>query len=196
MIYKSEEFYKHWGLFEEVFFLNKRFPQNIFKYKFSNYTFIQFNETMTQEFWDEIRSWNSKNTKEILIAVVEPDPVEYYFREFNCYNMIKLSKTSSYSEYLQRLFEEPPNSPADSIFSNSFVIGWLSDSLEWAIWGERSLEFCIIGSNDPLPTPKTKLDTMDINDILGIVEYEIGRNIVHPHFFETFRKNYDKPRKN
>ncbi|TQE68566.1 hypothetical protein [Leptospira noguchii] len=194
MIFETNKFNEYWNALDKVFFLEKNFPEDVFKIPFSHYGFIEFDESMTSRFWDEIRTWSSEKTKEIIMAVIDPDPVGYYYRVFQRYNMIVLPKEAQYSQYSEALDEEPPNSPADSIFTNSTVIGWIPDSLEWAIWGDRGHEFCVIGSNSKIQIKYTDLDLMEIEDALNIMQAYHRK--LDSSFFETFRANYGEPRKN
>jgi hypothetical protein len=80
--------------------------------------------------------------------VLDPNPVEYFYKEFNYYNWMKLPVNLSPDEYLDVLELGPEESPADAVLYNSYTVIWLPPSMKWAIWGERSYGVCVLGIQD------------------------------------------------
>ena len=66
-------------------------------------------------------------------------------KEFGYYNWLRTSVDISGEDYVNALWTSPESSIADAIITNSNIVVWLSHSLEWAIWGDRELEICILG---------------------------------------------------
>ncbi len=65
----------------------------------------------------------------------------------------------------------PEESPADAIVFNSEVVVWLSPSMKWAIWGERSYGICIVGLSEEISSYKSEscltIDTA-ISDLVSL----------------------------
>ncbi|MCA0971601.1 hypothetical protein LCM20_13420 [Halobacillus litoralis] len=130
----------------EVFNLNEKHPDKVFNQKFSSSKSEEFDWAMSGGFWSQLKSLAAlTNDEYILIAIVEPDPVNYFYKEFNYYNWAKLPLTLSEDEFFDLLEMGPKESPADAMLYNSFKVVWLPPSEEWAAWGNRSDELCVIG---------------------------------------------------
>ncbi|TGM12892.1 hypothetical protein EHQ81_13500 [Leptospira selangorensis] len=190
MIYNREDFDSVWRLVNNAFFLSRRLPEMVFRKLFLYYTFLEFDVAFAKRGWSEMQKLSSENTENIILAVIEPDPVEYFRKEFGCYNIIKLSKNSSYKEYFSELVEEPQGSPADSIDTNSFIITLIPDSLEWAIWGDRECEILIIGSDKPLINFNSELFYLNIDEAIELMK-DLNYKELDSMFFAEFRKNYN-----
>ncbi|WP_243521918.1 hypothetical protein [Bacillus pseudomycoides] len=144
-----QEFKKFEKLLNRVFYTKRELPEQVFRKNFGNYMFEQIDLAMSDEFWDTIQILARKTQDDyILCAVLDPRPLEYYYKEFGYFNWVKLPINLTADEYLDILNIEPDSSPADSIMSNSFTITWLSPSMKWAIWGDRSYEVCVLAFKD------------------------------------------------
>jgi hypothetical protein len=88
------------------------------------------------------------NDTHIITALLDPDPIAYFFKEFGYYNWFKLPVTSTPQEYKQLIQLAPPGSSADAMIYNSEVIAWVPFSKKWAIWAERGYDICILGFAD------------------------------------------------
>lgn len=85
------------------------------------------------------------NEQFVLIAVLEPNPYEYYFNEFGYFNWVKIPTDVLDDFYFEVLEHSPAESIADSILYNSQKIVWTVPSAKWAIWGDRDYGVCILG---------------------------------------------------
>lgn len=121
-----------------TFNIESNLPEQVFSEKFGDFKFEEFDWTMSGEFWDILKKLAIQtNDNFILIAVLKPNPVEYFYKEFKYYNWIKLPVGLSDDEYYEILQLGPEESPADAVVYNSYTVAWLSPSMKWAIWGER-----------------------------------------------------------
>ncbi|MBB3909381.1 hypothetical protein [Anoxybacteroides rupiense] len=146
---EKKEFNKLIGMASNTFYIENRLPKQVFREQFNNFLFEEFDWTMDKDFWRTIQQL-SRQTKDnyVLTAVLDPSPVEYFYKEFNYYNWMKLPVNLSPDEYLDVLELGPEESPADAVLYNSYTVIWLPPSMKWAIWGERSYGVCVLGLQD------------------------------------------------
>ncbi|CAM3843152.1 hypothetical protein [Marinicrinis lubricantis] len=144
-------------LVSTVFFDEQRLPNQVFKVPFQNTVVLDFDYAMSYSFWDELEKLTDIfDDSYFIMAVLDPHPVNYYFNEFSQYNWCMLNKGTTADEYWNTLSQSPIDSPADSILSNSEVVVWLSSSMRWAIWGERSYGICVLGFSDEISDYKSE----------------------------------------
>ncbi|KEP30444.1 hypothetical protein [Bacillus safensis] len=145
-IRSEKEFKFYQNLVDHVFEQNKRLPQQVFRKNFDCFLFQEFEWALSDDILPTIKDLlNSTSDREFLTAVLKPDPVDYYFKEFGYYNWLKASVNISGEDYVNALWTHPKGSIADNIITNSNIVVWLSRSLQWAILADRDLEICIIG---------------------------------------------------
>jgi hypothetical protein len=89
----------------------------------------------------------------VLVAVLDPDPINYFYHWFGYYNWVKLPVSITGREYFEILDSGPEDSLADAMLINSETVIWMPMSKKWAIWGERSYGVCILAFADD----KTKI---------------------------------------
>ncbi len=190
-----DEFKRIYDYINCIFNIGKALPEQVFNDKFSNFMFEEFDWTMSGEFWDEIKTLAVKfNDNQIYMLVLDPDQVNYFCKEFNYFNCIKLPISLEKKEYIEALESAPEGSPADAILYNSFTVVWTSPSMRWGIWGQRDYGISIIAfnkdldSNDFLPYLNTWKSVDDA--INGWMTLEFKDKIVPQKFKEPFCKNY------
>ena len=144
---RSEKEYRFYqDLVDHVFDQNKRLPQQVFRKNFDCFLFQEFEWALSDDILPTIKDLlNSTSDREFLTAVLKPDPVDYYLKEFGYYNWLKASVSISGEDYVNALWTNPKGSIADNIITNSNIVVLLSCSLQWAIWADRDMEICIIG---------------------------------------------------
>lgn len=131
---------------ENIFNSNENLPMQVFNKEFKHYLFEEFYLLTSDDFWNTIQYLtNIFNEKEIIFAVLDPNPVEYFYKEFGYFNYLKLPTSLSKKDYINILEYGPKDYPADAPLYNSEKIVLFSSSRQWAIWGERSLDVCVMG---------------------------------------------------
>ncbi|WP_088000467.1 hypothetical protein [Bacillus pumilus] len=146
-INSDNEFKKYKVMIEKVFYTKKHLPHRVFRENFNCFLFQEFDWALSDEVLTTIKKLSGlTQDKDFLTAVLKPDPVEYYFKEFGYYNWLRTSVEVSGEDYVNALWTSPEDSIADDIFTNSNIVVWLSNSLDWAIWGDRDLEICILAT--------------------------------------------------
>jgi hypothetical protein len=149
IIYNSNEFEKAHNLIKSVFNINQRLPEQVFNENFTNFTCEEVYFALSRNFWETLQQLaRISNDTHIIIALLDPDPVSYFFKEFGYYNWFKLPVTSTAEEYKQLLWLAPQDSSADAMIFNSEVVVWVPLSGKWAVWTERSCDICILGFAD------------------------------------------------
>ncbi|MFK4305316.1 hypothetical protein ABH892_005501 [Paenibacillus sp. RC254] len=172
LISDKEKFEEAVNLVKRAFDHEKRLPEQIFNVPFQKTCVFDFDKAMSYSFWHELeRLINLSNDPFILMAVLDPHPVDYFYKEFSRYNFFILSRDATADEYWKMIESSPEESPADAIVFNSEVVVWLSPSMKWAIWGERSYGICIVGLSEEISSYKSEscltIDTA-ISDLVSL----------------------------
>ncbi|WP_310829396.1 hypothetical protein [Paenibacillus pedocola] len=72
---------------QPVFEWEQRLPEQIFKLPFKRIKVFDFDAVMSFSFWNELeRLMALSGDSNILMAVLDPHPVNYYYQEFAQYN--------------------------------------------------------------------------------------------------------------
>lgn len=155
---EKKEFDELKELVSDMLFSDDNLPQQVFREQFSHYLFEEFDWAMSDEFWDTIQKLAEQAKDDfILTAVLNPHPVNYYYKEFGYFNWTKLPINLSADDYFNVLELGPNESPADAILFNSDTVVWLSPSGKWAIWGERAYGICVLALKEPTNTINSSL---------------------------------------
>jgi hypothetical protein len=176
-IVNINEFENLKSLLDRIVIPSCSLPNKVFQETYNNYLFREFDFAMTESFWVEIRELANKiNDDSIIMAVLSPDPLNYYYKEFGYFNWVKLKVSITPAQYMDILNLNPKDSPADSIFINSNTIVWASSSKKWAIWGEREKGVCVIAFNEKLGVDIQNLTSNNWRSIDNTVTDWIGLN--------------------
>ncbi|EHS58245.1 hypothetical protein [Paenibacillus sp. Aloe-11] len=172
IIKDTKDFEEAQHLVSNVVYVEERLPNQVFKVPFQNKVVLDFDHAMSYGFWNEVEQLTGIfDDSFVIMAVLDPHPVNYYYTEFSQYNWCMLNKGTTSDEYWNTLQQSPIESPADSILSNSEVIVWLPSSMKWALWGERSYGICVLGFSDDIGDYKSESwFTMDkaITDLVSL----------------------------
>lgn len=149
-ISSAQEYEAALSLINMVFQIKNSLPEKVFKKPFFGFVCMDFDNAMTSNFWDTVLQPIGKifNDNNILISVLDPDPKNYFYHNFNYYNMLNLPIDITGAEYLGNLATGPFKSPADAILYNSETVVWVPNNKRWAIWGQRDYEICILAFAD------------------------------------------------
>ena len=149
-IQKKNDFEKKLKLINSIFNINQNLPNQVFKKVFSDFVFEEFDWTMSTEFWDSCLKPLALSSQDshILVAVLNPDPVNYFYQTFGYYNWLNIPTNTTGNDYWNALKTSPKDNPADSILFNSEIVAWIPTSGKWAIWGDRSYGICILAFAD------------------------------------------------
>lgn len=157
-IRSEKEFNFYQNLVDLVFDTNKEPPQQVFRKTFDCFLFQEFDWALSDDILPTIKELSTvTQDREFLTAVLQPDPTDYYLKEFGYYNWLKASVDISGEDYVNALWTHPKESIADDIITNSYIVIWLSHSLQWAIWADRDMEICIIGMVSTKDSVKNRL---------------------------------------
>jgi hypothetical protein len=146
-ISSKKEFEESQKLISNLFRLDQQLPEQVFGENLGNFVFSDFDWAMSFDFWETIRELaEASQDAYILTAVLEPNPIDYFYYEFGYYNWVKLPISISADDYWEVLQLGPKDSPADAMLFNSFIVVWVSPSMKWAVWGDRTYGICIFAS--------------------------------------------------
>lgn len=124
---------------------NVRLPKVPFSQPFKVLGFEEFDWVMSGEFWSVLQNFASQSgDQELVFAVLDPDPVNYFKAAFGYYNWATLPIILSSNDYWNFLNSEPTESPADSMLGNAQVVVFTVPSKRWVIWGERESGLCVL----------------------------------------------------
>ncbi len=120
-------------------------PKQVFRNPAGPFLFFEFGLFFTRRFFECMKKFlTSTNDAAASFVVVDPDPIEYFYREFQKYPVIRVSAEDSAEDYLNALSEDPGNSSADAVIYNSTKIVLYPPSLHWSIFGDRDFEWAVI----------------------------------------------------
>lgn len=194
MIQEQQEFQRCWQLLTAVFHHRQRLPNQVFRKNFAEFAFAELDWAMSADFWCTLQGLAARAEKpSVLVAVLEPDPVDYFYREFGCYNFFTLPMHATSDDYWAALEEGPASSSTDAALYNSDVIIWMPESLEWAIWGQRDIGTCVIGLNRAKSAdgPALSRDWMSVECALtGLISMNFRAGQVPQEFSATLRVSY------
>lgn len=149
LIHSKNEFESAYRFAQTAFNITNRLPERVFNKSFSNFICDEAYFSLSTDFWTTIQQLSQQSQDEyVIVGVLEPDPITYFFKEFSYYNWFKFPTNITASAYSNALHKEPENSPADALTYNSEIIVWIPLSRKWAIWMERSYDICILGFAD------------------------------------------------
>lgn len=186
-IYEEKIFNNFKNIVQEVFLLKKAMSSGVFHSQFKNFYFEEFDYLMSGKSWKALQDLSSKTrVSSIFLCVLEPEPIDY-FNNFGYFNWINLPVTLTEKEYWEVLNVYPKDHSADSILFNSETVVWISSTLQWAIWGERSFEIGILGSKSNL-----LIDWQNIDWALKRMEISFKDRTIPKEFALNFQLNYGK----
>jgi len=125
-------------------------PGQVFKDTLSHFLFISSDDIFfDKDFFNKLKSFvKDIGTTRIFLAVLDPDPEAYFFHHFGKYAVIEMSVDDTTSDYRAIIREDPGDSSADALESNSTVGVIYDDSAKWAIYFHRGYEFGIVAFTD------------------------------------------------
>ena len=153
-------------------YFDNKFPNQIFKDIYSRYLFFDFDIIYTKEFINSIiKLMNTTNDKKVNILILNPDPIDYYYKYFKKYPFSSFENHQNSEDYITFLNSEPQRESPDSLIYNSNLLILYPDSLKWSIIGNREFEIAVIAFNKnqlsmSLPDLLTELNLLTIDEAL------------------------------
>lgn len=187
--YKEFEMYQ--TLVSEVLVDELRLPNQVFQSPFNVFVFEDFDWAMSADFWRTIQQLASGSADSyILMAVIEPSPIDYFFKEFGYYSWFKLPVNISADDYWSILEHAPDGSLADAVLYNSDVLVWISPSKKWAIWGERDHGVCVLATT--YPSDQLQVNSWHSVDkaLRELISQQYANHKVPKDFADSLRLNY------
>ena len=176
---------------KRIFNLERDLPNQIFKKPYKFYL-IDFDYIYSSNFFNIAQKiMKNFNEEKFFLMVIDPDPEEYFYKNFGKFSLIEASDNDSSEDYLKILDADPGDSPADSILSNSFKMVIYGDSLQWALLADRENELSILGISKSLIIQNNFSE--DIQNISSITELSNLENFgfeISDDFCKNFLENY------
>lgn len=120
-------------------------PQQVFHNQFKKFRVIDFDEIFV-DFFQRINACVEALRERIwTVAVVDPDPENYFYHHFRKYPIFDVTPKDSSEEYFSLISENFGDSPADSISSNGVIIIVYPKSGNWVVYADRNFEIGIVG---------------------------------------------------
>src|SRR5712691_47875 len=101
--------------------------------EFKRLTFdcVEFHSRRFLEFLRKLMEWSGDAS--FHYAVLDPDPINYFFTHFHKYPLVEITSSDSGDVYIAALTEDPGQSPADAIGTNWSEYVILPPSNKWFI---------------------------------------------------------------
>ncbi|MGH6848633.1 MAG: hypothetical protein ACREC0_14730 [Methylocella sp.] len=133
---------------ESIFYVKRCLPEQVFIRSYGFQLLCEFEFAMSDvlEVFRKTRSPLEGDT--ILWSVIEPDPINYFYKQYHKINAFYFKGNITKKEYISLRWRNPGNE-ADAIQFNTGIETYIPGSLSWAMWGERSSEITVIGLDDP-----------------------------------------------
>lgn len=110
-VHSEKEFRAYQSFIENVLYRNKKLQQQVFRKNFNCFLFQEFDWALSDEVLTTIKKLSGlTQDKDFLTAVLKPDPVEYYLKEFGYYNWLRTSVEISGEDYVNALCTSPEDS--------------------------------------------------------------------------------------
>jgi hypothetical protein len=133
---------------ENVFHVNRRLPEQVFKRPYRFHLLFDFDLAMSHVLEMLRKTHSSLASETLLLSVLDPDPINYFYKHFQKINAFYFKADITENEYHDIRWRSPGN-PADAIMFNTDIETYIPSSASWAIWGERSRSIAVIGLDDP-----------------------------------------------
>jgi hypothetical protein len=177
-----------------------RLPQQVFRDGYGDFACIEFDIFSGARFWHLLQGLAANaGDGAVICMALDPDPVEYFFKEFGMYGAIEIDAGGSADQYFAALSSSPETSPADSLLHNSEVLAWCSRSLDWLMWGERSLTVVMLGLRRGFAGSVSSIATdsgvrvfSPDDAIPGLISASFPNDEASPAWTEEFLRNYSK----
>lgn len=182
-------------LLQDAVWVNRSLPEQVFNDRFRQFLFEEFDWCMSSEFWPCLQELARASCDTIvMLAVLVPDPDNYFLKEFGYFNWADLPISMSASDYWGMLNAHPKDCPADSVLANSEKVVWLPHSGEWAIWGERSRGICVLGKRNQCLIEGISHGLWRNSDeaLNGLLANGFDGRVVPSRFAEKFRFNFQR----
>jgi hypothetical protein len=132
------------------------------------------------------------------VAVLKPDPIEYYYKHFGKYPLFTFGKEDTGADFIAAINEDPGDSPADAIIHNSVVIVVHSESCRWLLYGDRDFEIALIASADfdAASAVQSSLGAERLFSMTGAIEQLLSvvyRGVVPIDIRNALLSNYARP---
>lgn len=102
---------------------------------------FDFGHIVTRRFFAALQCLAERtNAIRLLVATIDPDPIEYYLQNFGVVPVVAISVGASDQEFIHGLHWGPAEGGADSIATHAEKIVILNDNMSWVVVGERRFE--------------------------------------------------------
>lgn len=130
---------------ESVVKRDVQLPKQVFCKDFSKFVVIDFDEIFI-DFFHKINAFLLASSEfQWTFAVIDPNPQTYFYYHFKKYPVFEVTIEDDIENYKSLIWEDPGDSPADSLDTNAAVIVVYSKTLNWAIYADKEFEIGIVG---------------------------------------------------
>lgn len=139
------------GLVERDVYRQESLPDLVLNSKFRFASFDEFDWGLSGPFWSEIRRVaEAAGDTEVLVACLEPDPVESFHKRFGCFPWFWISIEDEIADYWNAINKGPESSPSHSLLIVAETLVWTGKSGKWVVCGNRSREILVLGTTDQM----------------------------------------------
>jgi hypothetical protein len=119
----------------------RQFPQKMVSDDYAYSCLFDFETIFSKDFFDVIKEILKEKANDCFYVIVaEPDPLNYFFKNFNKLPVISITSTMVFQEYVEILNSDPGGSPADALIFNSNILYVVSEDLQIIYFFDRKKE--------------------------------------------------------
>lgn len=172
-------------------------PAQVFRAPMASFHVIEFDVLLARHVFARLQRLAAAAGSEAFnLGVLEPDPQSYFHAHFGKYPFLRFTATDSADRFIEALNEDPGDSPADAIATNSDVVVVYPDSAQWLIYGDRRLEIAIVAAADAAAAAAIEADPparlFHAADAVTLLE-PLFRGSVPPDIASALIQNYGSP---
>jgi hypothetical protein len=203
-----ESFDRYWHAVRHIFESRRRPPQQVFKQGYGQFVFCAFDLPMSPDFWPALQQSSFvRHDDSVVMIVLDPDPAAGFGQPIGPFAAFTLPVTAEQEAYTEAIWTiigtdvaetgrrtqaVPTGRSGDCMMILAETVIWMSETLEWALWAERSEAIGVLAVNIATPTSRPSFDQnwLSIDRALGLVSMKYRSLEVPSEWESEFRRNY------
>lgn len=176
----------------ELFNLNKEFPDKIFSTHFNKFVFTTFEDVFYETFFKALK--NISKNDNICLGFIAPAFLEEDIGHVEINP--KLDNEDDYVDVFQSESKDKPSWPLDTMLitiMDKFIIYPKTQLASWVAYGERKTDITVLGFTNEKEKnifKNTHDNVLTYNEICDNISMEIKLNAIEQNFLSRFKKNY------
>ena len=120
----------------------RKFPEKAVSGRYRYFYLVDFLNMFARPFFNALTDYlKEAEISEFVFLVTDPEPLEYYYKNWGRIPAFGITRTMIYEEYCTVLNMDPGNSPADALITNGWEIFVFPPDLSMIFYFSRESEF-------------------------------------------------------